>query len=195
MGFNINDRDTINALKKGDKSVYTTIYKAYYDKLCRYCFSLSNDDKQVEDIVQDVLIDLWTRREKLNIKTSLNSYLYRAVHNKYIDLYRKETRKHSLINELRIEAIVELEGLEKDSIEVQLSALQKIIDQLPQKRKEIFILSKLNNYKYREIAEMRNISERTVETQIRKAMMTIRKEMLLLRFSGIIVTISNCFYN
>lgn len=91
-----------------------------------------------------------------------------------------------MLNGLHIEAIVELEGLEKDSKEARLIALENAIEELPPKRKEIFILSKLKNYKYREIATMRNISESTVESQIRKAMITIRKEMLRRHLTGMI---------
>ncbi len=191
MALDIPDKELIIAIKKGDKEAYSKLYLAYCTKLCKYIYSLSPNYKQAEDIVQDTLLDIWTRRDELNIKTSLNNYLYRSVHNKFINLYRKDMRRQSFLDGLYLdglytEAIVELDSLEQDNKEVRLSALQKIIDKLPQKRKEIFILSKLNNYKYREIAEMRNISERTVETQIRIAMMTVREEMMRLRVAGII---------
>ncbi len=163
---------------------------AFYDKLCKYVYSISLDYKQAEDIVQDTLIDIWTKRDKLNIKAPLNNYLYRSVHNKFINVYKKNVRKQSFLDGSHVDAIVELEGLEKDSKEARLIALENAIDQLPPKRKDIFIFSKLNNYKYREIAAMRNISESTVESQIRKAMITIRKEMLPHHLAGIISTVS-----
>jgi len=66
-------------------------------------------------------------------------------------------------------------------IKLRGAILQKLIAKLPQKRREIFILNKLENYKYREIAEIRNISERTVESQIRKALITLREEVTQLQ--------------
>ncbi|WP_299546878.1 RNA polymerase sigma-70 factor [Seonamhaeicola sp.] len=177
MKLDISDKEIILAIKEGDRDAYSKLYILYYDRLCKYVYSLSSDYKQAEDIVQDLLIGLWINRGKLNIKTSLNNYLYRAVHNKFINLYKKNVREQSFINSIHREAIIELECFERDIKEGRLIALERVIEQLPPKRKEVFILSKLNNYKYKEIAKMLKISESTVESQIRKAMITIRGEM------------------
>lgn len=171
-----NDKAIIARLKKGDSDAFTQVYKAYYEKLCRYVYSLSSDEKIAEDIAQEQLMQLWVKRDSLNI-LSLNAYLYRSAFNKYINIYKQEQRKNSLINELRVDSLIEVENSSEQLKEKRLSILRKIIDDLPEKRREIFILSKINNYKYKEIAEMKNISERTVESQIRKALITIRLEV------------------
>ena len=189
MASGIQEKDLLKAIKKGDKNAYSLLYAEYYNKLCKYVYSLSGRYKQAEDVVQDTLIDIWIKRDKLNINTSLNNYLYRSVHNRFINLHKKNLRKKMLIDMLRLEAVVELEGLEKGHKEMRLLALEKVIEQLPPKRKDIFTLSKLNNYKHKEIAAMRNISISTVESQIRKAMIFIREEMLRLRLEGIISSI------
>lgn len=183
-----NDKALISAIKKGDKKAYNKLYLNYCDKLCKYVYSLSPNQKQAEDIVQDTLIDIWIKREKLNIKTSLNNYLYRSVHNRFINIYRKEIKKQSTLNNLYIEAIEELDDLEESTKENRLKALERAINNLPPKRKDIFILSKLKNYKHKEIATMRNISESTIQTQIRKAMITIRKDLLELSLIGVFST-------
>ncbi|MDC6367789.1 MULTISPECIES: RNA polymerase sigma factor [Flavobacteriaceae] len=170
-----NDEKLINAIKKGDKTAYAVLYRAYYNKLCTYIYSLDEDGKRAEDIVQDVLLKLWVNRADLKIYSSLNAFLYRTAHNAYLDFYRKDKRRYALLRELRIEATIEFEATDNEEKETKLSRLRNIINQLPQKRKEIFILNKFQNFKYKEIAQMRNISERTVESQIRKAMSTIRK--------------------
>ncbi|MDO5981924.1 RNA polymerase sigma factor [Flavivirga spongiicola] len=189
MSFNLHSKDIIIAVKNGNHDAYSHLYRTYYDKLCKYIYSLTLDYKQAEDVVQDTLIDIWVKRDKLNINSSLNNYLYRSVYNKFINLSKKNIRKQLLLNELHMEAIVELEGLGEDRKEARLIAIEKIIEQLPPKRKEIFILSKLKNYKYKEIAVMRNVSVSTVESQIRKAMITIRKEMLLLILTGMTIMV------
>ncbi len=178
--------DIINDIKKGNKKAFSQVYNAYSDKLCKYIYSLSSDYKQAEDIVQDTLLDIWIKRENLNINTSLNNYLYRSVHNKFINQYKKSIRYKTLIDELRLEAIVELEELTETHKEIRLTALEKAIEQLPEKRRKVFKLSKLLNYKYKEIAVMCNISENTVESQMRKAMIFIRKQMSDLKFISII---------
>lgn len=188
MTSKIDEKELLIAIKRGDKRAFSQLYLEYYDKLCKYLYSLSGNYKQSEDLIQETLIDLWVKRGQLNINTSLNNYLYRSAHNRFINLYKKNLRKKRLINLFHVEAVIELEGLEKDIKEARLIALEKIINQLPPKRKDIFVLSKLNNYKYREIAEMRKISLSTVESQIHKAMIFIRKEMLRLHFEDRIPT-------
>ncbi len=184
--FKENEKIWLKALKRGDKKAYTYIYEGYYNKLCAYLYSLSDNGKLSEDIVQDVMLKLWVKRRKVNIHTSLNAFLYRAVHNAYMDRCRKNVRRRILIEELWLEAVMEVENSNKNLKERHLIALQKIINALPQKRREIFILSKLKNYKYREIAKIQGISERTVEGQIRKAMITVRSEFEKLRSSKLI---------
>jgi len=172
----------ISSLKKGDQNAFSEIYSIYYSKLCRYIYSLSNGSpKNVEDIVQDTLLDLWKRREKISNTSSLNAYLYTSARNFFIDSCRKENRKRTLMDELRVEAIMEFELCDNEMINLRKATLQKLIAKLPKKRREIFILNKLENYKYREIAKMRNISERTVESHIRKALITLREEVTQLQ--------------
>ncbi|OEK06129.1 hypothetical protein A8C32_19045 [Flavivirga aquatica] len=172
----------LSQLKLGDKDAYTQIYITYHAKLCRYMFSLSGNASLSEDIVQEQLMQLWIKRETLSI-ASLNAYLYKSVYNKYMNFCNNEKRKISLREQLRMEVIIDIESSEAEINQERLSALKNIIDKLPQKRKEIFILSKLKNYEYKEIASMRNISERTVESQIRKALITIRHEISELKLT------------
>ncbi|WP_303316526.1 sigma-70 family RNA polymerase sigma factor [Flavivirga abyssicola] len=178
--FRDNNSLLVKRLRLGDKDAYTQIYKIYYAKLCRYVYSLSNNASLAEDIVQEQLMHLWLKRETHTI-ISLNAYLYRSVYNKYISFCNAEKRQLSLKEKLRMEAIIEVESSEGAVNQERLNALKNIIDNLPQKRKEIFILSKLKNYEYKEIASMKNISERTVESQIRKALITIRHEVSQLK--------------
>ncbi len=173
-----NDEKLIAAIKASNKHAYTFLYKAYYNKLCAYVYSLNDDGKQAEDIVQDVLLKFWVKRKAIKINSSLNAFLYRSVHNAYLDTYRKDRRKHKLIEELRLEAVMELEEKNYEEKEKKIIRLHQIINTLPKKRREIFILNKLKNLKYREIAELQKISVRTVESQIRKAMLTIRNSSL-----------------
>jgi len=172
-----NNEKLIAAIKVGNKDAYAFLYNTYYSKLCTFIYSMCEDSKEAEDIVQNVLLKVWVNRKKIKVHTSLKSFLYRSVRNAYLDHYRKNQRKHKLIEELRLEAIIELEEQDYEEKEKKLIRLHQVINTLPKKRKEIFILSKLRNLKYREIAELQNISERTVENQIRKAMITLRSTL------------------
>lgn len=180
------EQQVIASLKKGDKHAFALIYSEYYAKLIRYIFAISDSDSQAEDVVQDTFLYIWKNHKKLKNEGAFSAYLYKCSHNFFIDKYRKESRRFKLIEQLRQEAFLELEYAEKEVKEKRLTALLKIIDQLPEKRKDIFILYKLNNYRYKEIADMRNISVRTVESQIRKALITIKQQVAQLQADNLI---------
>lgn len=173
----------LKRLKQGDKDAFTQIYSTYHPKLCRYLFSISRDETLSEDIVQEQLMHLWIKRDT-QIIVSLNAYLYRSVYNKFLNHCNTEKRQLSLKEKLRMQAVIEVESTDSTVNKKRLKLLKEIIEKLPEKRREIFILSKLNNYEYKEIAAMRNISERTVESQIRKALITIREEVARLKDEG-----------
>lgn len=181
--FNTNDENIINALKLGDRKAFTFIYEEYYNRLCKYIYSLSNDSELVEDIVQDTFIYLWVNHAEININKSLTAYLYRSAYNSFIDKCRAKSRKKNMIKQWHIEAIIEFENDEEINQEKKIILLQRAISTLPKKCREVFVLNKLNNYKYKEIAAMLNISERTVEGQIRKAMIKIRKKVAELKLN------------
>ncbi|WP_394972811.1 RNA polymerase sigma factor [uncultured Croceitalea sp.] len=185
MGYaNMSDEAIFTALQRSNKAAFAHIYLKYYDKLCKYVYSLSNHNAHAEDIAQETLLSLWEKRATLRKPHSLNSYLYKCAYNNFVNNYNLKVRKKSLIASLREEAILELEFAENDFNQERLSIIFKIIGELPQKRQKIFVLNKLNNYKYKEIAIMQNISERTVESQIRKAMITIREKVAELQLTG-----------
>lgn len=169
----------ITAIQSGNEAAYKQVYLQYYDRLCRYVFSLANNQEQAEDIVQETLLGVWEKRAQLNIKTSLSAYLYQVTRNKYIDLLRKKSHQNDYLAQLHLEAIMVIENEEAHIRAERLAALHKAINELPPKRKEIFVLSKMQNLKYREIAEQLNISERTVESQIRKAFIFLREKLLV----------------
>ncbi|TGV02125.1 RNA polymerase sigma factor [Flavivirga rizhaonensis] len=188
-----NEDEVLSALKSGDQNAFKTIYLAYYDKLCRYANSLSNNTTNVEDIVQEALMYLWQKREDITINSSLNAYLYRAVYNRFIGEIKKNKRELTLMYELQLSAILEFESFEDSKKEHYLQLLEDIISKLPEKRKEVFVLSKIKNYKYKEIASMLKISERTVENQIRRAFITIRKEVSGLKYIMILAILEFYF--
>ncbi len=169
-----NDNILAALLKKGDKDAYTVIYTTYYNKLCVYVYTLCNDSKKAEDIVQNVFTKLWVNRKKITIHSSLKAYLYRSAHNAFLDDCKTLQKRYKLADQLRMEAVIEFEEADNSTKDKRLKELYRTIDTLPKKRKQIFIMNKLQSLKYKEIAAILKISERTVESQIRKALITIR---------------------
>ncbi|MEO8935073.1 MAG: RNA polymerase sigma factor [Xanthomarina sp.] len=80
----------IEALKSGDSKAYTYLVDTYHQKLCVYAYGLTHDHDLAEDIVQNIFIRTWRKRDKLKTEFSISSFLYKLTYNEFIDQYRKQ---------------------------------------------------------------------------------------------------------
>lgn len=172
-----NQKKLVQQLKKGNSIAYNHLVDLYYKKLCVYASSLARDSYGSEDMVQNVIVKLWQRRESLNSTINLNNYLYKSVYNEFIDQYRRETA----ITKLEKKYIEGVERFFEDTNEEDTQRLNLLIeeeiDKLPKKCKETFLLSKKEGLTYIEIAEYRNVSVNTVEKQMVKSFSIIREKI------------------
>ncbi|MBU2945807.1 RNA polymerase sigma factor [Zobellia uliginosa] len=178
MKRHFNDQDIlIKGLKNGDEIAYVHLIEQYHNRLCNYANSLIKDDLIAEDIVQNVFVQIWEKRKKLKHELSLESYLYKSVHNKFIDEYRKGKAVMAL--EKKYMTALELAIDEKDEVQEQkiLTILFDAIHQLPPKCKQIFLMSKKEGLTNIEISQCLNLSKKTVENQITKAFRILRNKM------------------
>ncbi len=158
-----------------NKEGFKTLYKETYGPLVNYAYSKTNDWELSKEIVQNTFVRFWNKRNDINIRTSVKSYLFSMVRNGIIDHYRKEKNIDDF------EAIQNNKNLviEPDEISIQNEykfkyGLKKALSSLKEKRRRIFELSKFEGLTYKEIAQYLNISERTVEDNIAKAFKEIR---------------------
>ncbi|MBU3024044.1 RNA polymerase sigma factor [Zobellia galactanivorans] len=178
MKRHFNDQSLlIEGLKKGNEEAYVYLVENYHNRLCAYANSLMRDDLLAEDIVQNVFVQIWEKRKKLNHELSLDSYLYKSVHNKFIDEYRKGKAVMAL--EKKYLTALELAVEEKDEVQEQkvLNVLFAAIQELPPKCKQIFLMSKKEGLTNIEISQCLNLSKKTVENQITKAFRILRDKM------------------
>lgn len=171
------ESELVKRIVLGDASAFEKLFKSYYQLLVDFCFLLVEDVSLAENIVQEVFLKIWENRVKLNLEIKIKSYLYRAVKNKALDYLR-----HVKIVKNRIEDVYDLniQGKtpeEKLSEEEIVEFLIKLIEKLPEKCKLIFYMSKYDNLKYSEIAEIQNISIRTVESHIVRALKFLRERI------------------
>jgi RNA polymerase sigma-70 factor (ECF subfamily) len=162
-----------NGLKNGDEIAYRVLFNKYYGWLCNYIFKLCNNYSLSEDLVQEIMVKLWENRNSIEIKTSLKSYLFKSCHNQFLQHIRKEKVKLDFIESLRWDVLYEVYN-EDDILEEKVNRLHKIINELPPRCKAIFMKSKFEKKKYKEIAEDMNISIKTVENQMSKALHYLR---------------------
>lgn len=172
-----NQKKLIKHLKKGNSLAYSYLVGLYYKELCNYATSLARDDFKSEDIVQNVIVRMWQQREKLNTNILIKNYLYKSVYNEFIDQYRKDL-SISVLERKYIEVLDSfIEVKEENETKRLITLVKKEIEQLPNKCKETFLLSKKNGLTYREIADYQNVSVNTVEKQMVKAFSILRKKL------------------
>lgn len=170
----MNDKILIEKLRRGDVEAYRYIFDEYFDWLCNYVHKLSGDSSISQDIVQNVMINIWEKRNRIIITTSVKSYLFKSCHNEFLQQLRKEKRNIDLLDKIRWETLFDVyqvdSFIEEDLHEEQMSKLNQLLLKLPPRCREIFIKNKLEKRKYREIAVDMNISIKTVESQMSKAL-------------------------
>jgi RNA polymerase sigma-70 factor (ECF subfamily) len=172
----INHELMAEGLRKGDRKAFEEIFNTYYKALCRYCARIVYDADVAEEIVQDLFCKLWVKREELEIETSLRAYLYRAVLNhsiNYLNHWKTEEKYRKYIG-------FQTDNNDREPAQrLEAKEMQKLISlalqNMPQKRREIFQLSRDEGLKNQEIAEYLNISVKTVEAQMTKALDYFRK--------------------
>ena len=172
-----NDRILKDELEKGNHKALVFLMDTYYQLLCLYVHSLSNDYELSQDIVQNVFIKIWEERHKTRQIKSIKNYLYKCVYNRFSNEWRKDKRMLT-IEEKHLEILDEI--IEKDNenvIQKQIELVRLEIQRLPPKCKETFLLSKQEGLTNIEIANFMNVSTRTVEAQIYKAFRILREKL------------------
>ncbi|MDO5987541.1 RNA polymerase sigma-70 factor [Flavivirga amylovorans] len=164
-------------MKQGDENAYAYLMDTYHQKLCVYVKSLCRDVYLAEDIVQNIFMMVWERRQKLKDIYSLKSYLYQSVYNEFINQHRKKKNLLSLEKEYISTLNTILEEEDTNELPKLIALVKQEIQNLPPKCKSVFTLAKHEGLTYAEIAEHLGISFRTVENQMSKAFTLIREKV------------------
>jgi RNA polymerase sigma-70 factor (family 1) len=164
-------------MKRGKEYAFDFFFNYYYPGLCVYAQKMiSIPEQEARDLVQDVFVKFWNDREKSDIRFSIRSYLFASVKNRCFDLMRKKD-KNVKVQEITNETAVS-DGLFETFVLSELEALfNKSLDKLPERCREVFEMSRLHGLKNREIAAKLDISEKTVENQITKALHILKIEL------------------
>ncbi len=175
----VSDRDIIGGIKRGDIGQFELLFRSSYSSLVNYATTILKDKDTAEEIVQDLFYKIWRDRKKINIMSSLNGYLFRAVYNKsmhYLE-HQKVVRKHAseAKKELGINTEDPIEILKYKELHEKIAV---IIGKLPERCGRIFCMSRFEGLKYAEIAVELSISIKTVEANMGKALKEFRKELL-----------------
>jgi RNA polymerase sigma-70 factor (ECF subfamily) len=155
---------------------FEALFNEHYSALCAFAMKYVNSTFEAEQCAMDVFLKIWEKRKTLKIKTDIKYYLYASVRNRALDLIRKNNLKTTLENDsLKSRAVSELNPEDELFWKTAVSRVECAIDQLPKKCQRIFMMSRYDGKKYHEIASELNLSIKTVETQISRALKSLRK--------------------
>ena len=169
----------IASLAERDERTFEQVFKTHFKNLHAYAYTILKDDMLSEELVQNIFFKLWERPEKLNISGSIAAYLYRAVYNESLNhlkhlKVRSKYESHA-VHQLKNET-------DSASKRIMLKELERKLDvalqELPEQCRTIFQLSRFEELKYREIAERLEISPKTVENQMGKALKLLRMKLI-----------------
>ncbi len=171
----INQPDTLHQY---DDKAFEQMFKAHYKELHSYANIMLRDQDIAEEIVQSMFLKFWEKRELLNVQTSIKAYLYKCVYNDSLN-YLKHQKVKTKYQDFTIHTMNNHH--EAASSRVELNELefklQEALNELPEHCRTIFQMSRFEELKYREIAEQLDLSIKTVENQMGKALKILRLKL------------------
>lgn len=165
-----------------DIATFRKYYDLYYDQLCHFLNFYTQDITIIEDVLQEVYLKLWENRDEIEIQY-IKTYLFHAAKNRVLNHLRDEQNRHYLLENWFNQQQQEKQGKECYDLEQFTTLLYKAIEQLPEKCREIFLLSRQEKLTYKQIAEKLDISVKTVEAQMGIALKRIRETLSTASFS------------
>ena len=158
---------------------FQDLFNSYYHSLTAYAYKIVDDHQGAEDIVQDVFMALWIKKDIFDFEEPIQPYLYKAVHNRSLN-YLKTQSPLILVSDIATMLHQEIiQSNQEDSLLLKeiSEEIRDFVESLPNQCKNVFKLSRLSNLKHKEIAVYLNISEKTVESHIRKALNDLRTHL------------------
>jgi len=184
----LKDAELTDLLKSADTSAFTELYNRYKGLLYIYACKITKDEDIAEDLIQELFITLWDKRETINFTSSISSYLYTAVRYKFFDLVDKQKVRTDYIQAFKLFLDKGEHVTDNYILEKELAAtIEKEISNLPAKMRKVFLLSRKENLTNREISERLDISEKTVKNQLSTALRTLKVKLGVLTFLWILI--------
>ena len=175
----LNDVVVCKKIKDGDIKTFEMVFRQYYTPLCLYAFSITTRRDIAEEVVQDVFYTIWRERHNIQILQSIKNYLYGAVKNQSLRyqerlVVQEKHREYVLSHSIGQDESSPQDQLEYKELE---DIIRRTLEKLPERRRQIFRMHRMEDKKYKEIADSLSLSVKTVEAEMTKAYRTLRQEI------------------
>lgn len=179
----LTDQELTVLLTEGNHAAYTVLYQRYFGVLYLHARKKIRDAEEARDAVQETFISLWKNKLNLDASKDIGAYLYTALRNRIIDFFSRQTISSKYIDSLaefdqQAHCITDYRIRERQLVEI----IDREVNQLPPKMKEVFELSRNKYLSHKEIAERLEMSEHTVRTHIKQALRILRRRLGLLLY-------------
>ena len=167
------ERFLLSAMQHGDLKAYGVLFRRYYPILCAYATKFV-ELKDAEEIVQDVMLWLWENRETQTFETSLSQYLFKTVYHRAINQivrHQSQLRADTLFYENMQEMLQDTDFYQLEELQRRI---REAVDALPPAYREAFVIHRFDNKSYKEIAEILQVSPKTVDYRIQQALKQLR---------------------
>lgn len=170
------DFHLLSALKAGERNAFDKLFRRYYPMLCAYCHRFV-ELEDAEEIVQDVMLWLWERRETILIESSLSQYLFQMVRHRALNRIHQQNIKGKADTLFYEEMQDVLQNTDFYQVEELTRHIRHAIAALPDSYREAFVMHRFRNMSYKEIATALNVSPKTIDYRIQQALKLLRTEL------------------
>ena len=178
MNVRFNLDNIIIELSKDQESSLEELYNYYYPRLYEFSRSFLKQEQDIDDILQEVFIRIWLNRKKIKDPATFNSYIFTITRNLLLNKLRSRLNSDKLKDEIRRLSIAkEFENLDLVQYQDLKNKVEEIIKQLPERQKEIFVLSRTEGLSHKEIASKLQITTKTVEYHISLAIKSLKMKL------------------
>lgn len=172
------ERKWVIGLTQGNQEAFRSLFGEYARRIFVFARGYLKSNEEAEEVVQEVFIKIWNVRASINAELSFKSYLFKITYNYIRELFLKKARENSYKHDL-LDFAVDFDNRTEEKIDYQslLELVEGLIDRLPPRQKEVIILKKKNGLPVKEIAELLDISPRTVEKHLSEALKFLKTEL------------------
>lgn len=172
-----NEKELLQQIAGGDEQAFKQIYDAYGNRLFLFAMRLTRNNAMAEDVVQNAFLKIWLRRETLPGITDFSAYLFRMAQNDVITTVQRSALEATILQHNTGSPVADAQPDEQLHTSEIKKAWQQTIQQLPPQQQKVYLLQKEYGWKIREIADVMNLSPRTVKRHLADAQQTLRMSM------------------